>query len=98
MHEAPAPLRERLVAILDADGDMPADHVPEACLSAAERLLRDLLAGKQFGRDSALDLLTVDALMTYAFEHAATAGRSPEDIHHLARSASRMIGQLAVPQ
>lgn len=41
------------------------------CLDAAEELLRELVARPAMGRDAALDLLTVDALTTYAFEAAA---------------------------
>jgi hypothetical protein len=41
------------------------------CVDAAGELLRDLLARSSTGRDSALDLLTVDALVTYAFEAAS---------------------------
>jgi len=40
-------------------------------VSAASELLHDLLERPSAGRDSALDLLTVDALVTYAFEAAA---------------------------
>lgn len=43
----------------------------EQCVAAAEGLLADLLTRPSAGRESALDLLTVDALITYAFEAAA---------------------------
>ena len=44
---------------------------PEAILTTAERLLERVLAGDCESRDSALDLLTVDALVTKAMEIAA---------------------------
>jgi hypothetical protein len=44
---------------------------PDAILTAAERLLEHVLAGECESRDSALDLLTVDALVTKAMEIAA---------------------------
>lgn len=43
----------------------------ELCVSAANELLTELLARASAGRESALDLLTVDALVTYAFEAAS---------------------------
>jgi hypothetical protein len=52
-------------------------------LDAAESLLRDLLASPAAGRERALDLLAVDALVTYAFEAAsdgpATLGRRADE-------------------
>jgi hypothetical protein len=42
------------------------------CIDAAEVLLAELLARPSAGRESALDLLAVDALVTYAFEAAAS--------------------------
>ncbi|MDB4876246.1 MAG: hypothetical protein JWM41_2692 [Gemmatimonadetes bacterium] len=59
------------------------------CIDAADELLRDLLSRPSAGRDSALDLLTVDALVTYAFEAAAT---EPE---MLVRRANDAMARLA---
>jgi hypothetical protein len=42
-----------------------------AFLNAAERMLRDLVASSETGRPIAADLLTIDALTTYAVEAAA---------------------------
>jgi hypothetical protein len=50
----------------------------EHCVSAADELLRNLMSRPSAGRESALDLLTVDALTTYAFE-AASANPSSLD-------------------
>jgi hypothetical protein len=63
-----------------------------ACLTAAEELLEQILNREAAGRETALDLLTVDALITYAFEAAA------EDVPSLDRRsvhAMRSLGALA---
>lgn len=70
---APAALRQRVEQVLDGHMDDDAEVAPEVCLRAAEGLLRDLLGRQATGRDSALDLLTADALTTYAFEAASEA-------------------------
>jgi hypothetical protein len=70
----PAPpegLRVRLSALLQPFAQWPVQQVPEACLDAGERLLGDLLASGSTSRATALDLLAVDALVTYAFQAAA---------------------------
>jgi hypothetical protein len=71
----PADLLARVQETLGARCDEDAGHASELCVAAAEELLRELLARPSTGRDSALDLLTVDALATYAFE---AASREPE--------------------
>ena len=47
----------------------------ELCSPPPNDLLRELLRRPTAGRESALDLLTVDALVTYAFEAAAPLRR-----------------------
>ncbi|HJQ12890.1 MAG TPA: hypothetical protein VJ840_17800 [Gemmatimonadaceae bacterium] len=44
---------------------------PEDVLRAAEKILQRVVTGECEGRESALDLLTVDALVTRALEIAA---------------------------
>ena len=85
----PEPLSERIDAALGDRGDADRIHVETACLDAADLLLREILIRESSGRESALDLLTVDALVTYAFE---AASERPEflDAH-----AQRAIAQLA---
>lgn len=61
-------------------------------LKAAEALLVLVVQGDSTGRDAALDLLSADALMTYAFEAAAD---EPESIAALADAAMLSIGTLA---
>jgi hypothetical protein len=68
-------------------GDVADVDVTAACIDAADTLLRDLLARESTGRDVALDLLTVDALVTYAFE--AAAGDPASLRAHAAAAAAR---------
>jgi hypothetical protein len=68
------------------------DDAPHALLATAEELLRDLLHRDSAGRDSALDLLTVDALVTYAFEAAAS---DPSALAARAESASARFARVA---
>jgi hypothetical protein len=87
----PAP-PERLATAIEAalaeHLDAPRTEVADRCIDAAEALLRDLLARPSAGRDSALDLLTVDALVTYAFEAAA---EDPSTLDERARDAARRL-------
>ena len=64
---------------------------PIEVLEAAERLLEKVLSSECENRSSALDLLTVDALMTQALEIAARDLKLLEDFPELAmrRIASR---------
>ena len=63
--EAPAQLRERMLAAL-----VPADNVPQALADTALSCLRAAL-GKP---EEALDLLAADALLTHALAAAAEQG------------------------
>jgi hypothetical protein len=65
---------------------------PELCLAAAERLLGDLLDRATAGRESALDLLTVDALVTYALEAAAAM---PDSLPELTTNAMTRLAAVA---
>jgi len=69
-------------------------HTYESVLATAESLLADLLALGCAQRDRALDLLAVDALVTYAFESAA---ESPETLSARATSAMTEIARLVAP-
>lgn len=89
-HREPSPpraLRERVealaLAVPEQPGD-PASTLVDAAQAALARLPRDGAAD----RATALDLLAVDALVTYAFEYAATA---PDSIPALsARAMARL--------
>jgi hypothetical protein len=67
----PAALHARLADLIAASGARPVADVPEVCLEAGERLLEALLEAGTTARATALDLLAVDALITYAFQAAA---------------------------
>jgi hypothetical protein len=66
----PLALTDRLDVLLARD-DANATSVPDALQMAADHLLADLLRRQAASRDSALDLLAADALMTYMMESAA---------------------------
>jgi len=88
----PSALADRLRLALTPFAAEPLDRVPEACLDAGEQLLDELLATGSTTRGSALDLLAVDALVTYAFQAAADA---PERLE--ARAARAMARIAALP-
>ena len=87
----PKALRARLAELVSHHADRPATEVPEVCLDAGEALLEGLLASGATSRDSALDLLAVDALVTYAFQAAAD---DPERIEARATVAMARISAL----
>jgi hypothetical protein len=67
----PAPLMESLKAALGPALSTDASEVAAVFLSTAERKLRELVSAPETGRVVADDLLTIDALTTYALESAA---------------------------
>lgn len=83
--EAPPALRERLLAAVGERCDAGAS------LRAGERLLAGLLASDASSRDTALELLTADALVTHAFECAAD---DPESLPSIASAAMLRIARL----
>lgn len=90
----PQSLVRRLAEVLDHQ-DIGANEVadtPETYLSAAEGLLDRLLQEGCSRRERAVDLLTVDALVTYAFEAAA---EQPETVAERAKAAIQRFAQLA---
>ena len=91
--EAPAPLAARLRAALGARIDDRSSGAHETVLATAEALLAELLALECATREDALDLLAVDALVTYAFEAAA---ESPDTLSARATSAMASIAMIAV--
>lgn len=92
---APAPpqLSARVAQVMGDRVDRKADEASTVCLDAAEELLRELLARPSVGRESALDLLTADALVTYAFE---AASEMPESLDARATDAMRRLASLAL--
>jgi hypothetical protein len=63
-------------------------------LTAASRALDSLLSAGRFARDSALELLVIDALTTYAYEHASLQPHSATALEALAQRGTRLLGQL----
>ena len=86
--QPPAALRARLDAILDGDTAEASGPVVPALLDAGRRLLATILESGSTRRDAALDLLTADALVTYAFEAAAG---DPGSLDARAAAAMRAI-------
>ena len=82
------------MAILGGDADVDATRTSEVCLAAAARALENLVNEGRFARDSALELLAIDALTTYAFEYAAERPDQERDLAKLAHQGTRMLGQL----
>ncbi|MHB0947674.1 MAG: hypothetical protein ACYC3Q_01630 [Gemmatimonadaceae bacterium] len=87
--QPPAALRARLESLLHDGLERPASQLPEQAVARAGDLVRELLDQARTGRESALDLLAADALVTYAFEAAADepallAGRARAALDFLA--------------
>ena len=87
----PPALRARIDAALGPDLQVVSGDLAETLLAAGERLVRDLLADDATSRESALDLLAADALVTYAFE---AASEHPIDLAPRAAVAMRRIAEL----
>lgn len=96
---APPALARRVAELLRPSENDAAAAAASRCLEAAEQLLVGLLAQPHAGRECALDLLTVDALVTYAFEACGgndepmqldeRAHQAMLDVARLGRSAER---------
>ncbi len=87
----PAQLATQLRLALGTSLLASAAEAPDRLMKAAEALLERSLSGGLTDRASAVDLLTVDALVTYAFE--ASTGQ-PYSLRERARSAMRRIAAL----
>jgi hypothetical protein len=86
---SPERLLARIEEVLGDDRAHDAADAPELCLDAAEVLLRDLTTRASMGREAALDMLTVDALTTFAFEAAAS---DPDRLGERAAAAMARFG------
>ena len=88
---APAALAERVTAMTaEHGGGAPV----ESLLASAEAAMAALLHDGCLTRSSALDLLAIDALVTYAFEAAAD---EPHLLDDRARRVLAMMASLAEP-
>jgi hypothetical protein len=90
---APALLAERLELALGSVSPVP-HRTDDLLLDAGELLLARLLLGGCATRAAAHDLLTIDALVTYAFE-AATED-DPSSVEDRAAAAMRRIAKLGL--
>ena len=88
---APTVLRARITRALGAATADDSATATSACLTAAERLMEDLLLRDCTSRESALDLLAADALVTYAFE---AASESPSALERRATEAMLRMAAL----
>ena len=88
----PRALAEQLQHLVAAHAARPAAEVPEVFLAVGEALLQTMVASGSTSRETALTLLSVDALVTYAFEAAAA---DPSRIEQRAANAMRRISELA---
>lgn len=92
----PAALVRRMFEFLGEDVSSDAKETAELCLAAAERALSDLVETGRFGRDSALDLLAIDALTTYAFEHASKSSISEPELLRFTERGAQLLGRLTM--
>src|SRR3982751_6898654 len=78
-HLDPPPPEELVTAMRNAVNDSAENPTAEELLEAAERLLDKVMRTDCETRSSAIDLLTVDALMTHAMIVASRDENAPED-------------------
>jgi hypothetical protein len=89
----PAPPEQLASAIRNALRDSPADPTAEDMLSAAERLLKNVLQSDCEARSSAITLLTVDALVTQAVLLATSDPNAPKDFANQAMRRLSAVSQ-----
>jgi hypothetical protein len=87
----PTALAARLRDVLGATLESELASAPEQILVAAEALLLKMLSSGAATRTSAIDLLAVDALVTYAFELCSA---SPAHITPMSQNAMRRLAAL----
>ncbi len=90
--DSPPALRRRILAELGDEANVDEARTMEICLGAAARALGAIIDARRFDRAGALDLLVVDALTTYAYEHASA---DHIDLDRAARSGLRQFGEIA---
>jgi hypothetical protein len=87
----PPALRARIDLALGDSLESDERDACEACLRAGERVVESLLRDNATTRESAIDLLAADALVTYAFEAASDR---PAELSSLAADAMSRIAAL----
>ena len=89
---APDELQAHMAGLLTG-GSLGSDDLEAELTAACNAAFNRVLDSGAASRDSAFDLLSADAFVTYAFEAAADA---PETIGERAATAMRQISNLAV--
>jgi hypothetical protein len=92
-HLVPRALAVRMHVMLGAEASADESRTGRVCLTAAGHALSTMLSNKRYERNAALDLLAIDALMTFGFEHAGHSA-APGAVSELAKSGCNSIGQL----
>ena len=78
---------------------LDAERATAEFLAASERMLRTLFAAGETGRSVAADLLTIDALTTYAVESASeTLGNLPDFASDAMARFANVIQPGAIPR
>ena len=90
---SPPALATRVAEALRGRWDDDASTIYEAAIDAAVSLLTSVVSRPSSGRECALDLLTADALTTYAFEFAAA---EPDALTDRANQAMRRLAATGV--
>lgn len=88
----PEPLTARMLAALGSDALRDVGETGAVCLDAASRILDALMREERPGRESALDLLAADALVTCAFE---VMGEGGEELDATTSQAMLHLAELA---
>lgn len=95
LQDAPPALSGAIRGALADDAQRGAHDVPVVCLGAAERMLATIIRLRRFGRDDALALLAVDALVTLAYEHASGSVERLSELRALASTGAEQLAALA---
>lgn len=90
----PPALTQRMLVLLGDDAEADESDTAATCVRAAARTLETLVGDARFGRESALDLLATDALMTHAFEYASA--RAPSQIDDVASATTQLLAPLSI--
>lgn len=85
-------LADRIRTALQPHLAHAANNAAQLCLDASQQMLVQLLQTGSTSRETATDLLAVDAMVTYAFEAAAESRNT--DLDALAAEAMQRIAQV----
>lgn len=86
---------QQILRLLGDAANQRAERTSNICLETAARSLEDLLSDRRFARDNATELLAIDALTTYAFEHASQSVTSQTELEELANQGTDLFARLA---